>query len=197
MGCNLYEPTKVTDKRVQVRQESFMEDVEISRVDDAFIAEIARHYTRHGEGAMDLVLTYDPRSYRNTAMQATTTVSDIAVTLRDYGVEDINPNIMPVKALGDVPRLLVSYQGYTAHAPDDCGLMAGLDKSAGVGSQKDYKLGCSVETMIARQVSRPGDLLGRENTDLTTEGRGASNIVDGSRSGTLNQPLEGESASEN
>ncbi len=195
VGCNLYEPTKVTDKRVQVKAESFVEDVEVSRVDDAYIAAIARHYTRYGEGDMDLILTYDPRSYRNTAMQATNKVSDIAVALRDYGVENINPNIMPIKAQGDVPRLLVSYEGYTAHAPDDCDLMAGLDRSVELGSQRDYKLGCSIETMVARQVSRPGDLLGKEQTDMKTEGRSASNIVDVSRTGALNAPLEGETAS--
>ena len=52
-----------------------------------------------------------------------------------------------------------------------------------------------IETMIAKQVARPKDLLGQENTDTYTEGRSAANIVEGYRYGAKNEKLDGESAS--
>jgi len=60
----------------------------------------------------------------------------------------------------------------------------------------EYKMGCSVETMIARQIARPGDLLGRAPNSVYKDGRRISNQIEGVRSGAMNEPLGGESASE-
>ena len=195
VGCNLHTPTDITDQRVQVHEEMFTEDMLLADVDDAYLGALARHYTKHGGSTMDLIVTYDPKSYRNTAMTATNKISDISETLRDYGVTDVNAGIMPIKSQGDDAHMVVSYSALTAHAPEGCVSMSGTDGQP-LGYNEDYKLGCSIKTMVARQVSKPAHLLGRGNVDSTTDGRSSTNIVDLYRNGAQNPPLDGESATE-
>ncbi len=196
LGCNLYAPPSINENRIQVNSEVFMRDIALSNVTDELLAGLAHDYIKHGSGAMDLIVTYDPDSYRNTAMKATNKMSDIAGTLRESGVANIKSSIMPVKHQGDDVHLLVSYNSFTAHAPKGCdNLLPGMNGSA-LEYNADYKLGCSVDTMTARQVAKPSHLLGRGATGAPTDGRAASNIVDAYRAGAQNEPLDGESASE-
>jgi pilus biogenesis lipoprotein CpaD len=141
-----------------------------------------------------MTVTYDPRSYRNTAMMASQEAARLSDRLRSMGVDQINANILPVNEQGDEARLLVSYNAYTAHAPKGCTSMPGMSDRV-IEDNENYKLGCGIETMIAKQVARPKDLLGQENTDTYTEGRSTSNIIEDYRYGAKNEPLDGESAS--
>ena len=194
-GCNLYTQSYATQNRVQVSEENVTHDVLLFDADDAFIGTLARHFTKHGGGAMDLMVTYDPKSRSNTAMHATNKAADIVAALRDYGVVDIDAGVLPVKAQGSNSRLLISYNSFNAHAPKGCeNTMPGMNGY--IESDKDYKLGCSIETMLARQVAKPSHLLGRGAVGGNTDGRSATNIVDGYRSGAQNVSLEGESASD-
>lgn len=197
-GCSkdLYEPPVINETRVQVKEEAFLQDVAMSDVNEEFIAALARHHNKHGGSTMDLLVTYDPRSYRNTAMNATNSAANIASSLRDYGVTDVKASVMPIKSQGDEARLLVSYDSYTAHAPKGCDYdMPGLNGSPLEVDEK-YKYGCAIDTLLARQIARPGDLLGRGQQDETTDGRASTNIVELYRSGAQNEPLDGESASD-
>lgn len=197
-GCmNMYEPPSLNDNPIDVQEEAFLQDVLLADVDDDYIDALAHHYRRHGASPMDLLVTYDPYSNDNTSGVATNKVADVASVLRGrYGIMNVNAGIMPVASQGEFPQLLVSYDSYQARAPAGCdGLMPGLNGRP-LENDNNYKLGCTISTLKARQVSRPGDLLGQGNTDGTTDGRSASNIVDYYRSGAQNEPLEGESASD-
>ena len=197
-GCSkdLYEPPTIKESSVQVKEESFIQDVAMSEVNEEFIAALARHHSKYGGSTMDLLVTYDPRSYRNTAMNATNSAADIATSLRDYGVTDVNASVMPIKSQGDEARLLVTYDAYSARAPEDCDYeMPGMGNSP-LEEDRKYKYGCTIDTLLAKQIARPGDLLGRGQQDNTTDGRTSTNIVDLYRSGAQNEPLEGEVASE-
>lgn len=196
VGCNLSEPTTLNDSQIRVQEEMLMRDVALSDVDESFIGSLARHYTKHGGGAMDLIVTYDPKSYRNTAMGATNKISDIVSALRDRGVVNVNASIMPINAQGDLPRLLIAYNSFTAHAPKGCEEMMPGMNGRPVGGGAEYKLGCSIDTLMARQVAKPQHLLGRGATGAATDGRSAANIVDLYRMGAENKELGGESATE-
>lgn len=195
-GCyNLHEPSTFNDRPIRVQEAAYSENVLLDEVDDAFIAALARHYSKHGNNSMSVVVTYDPRSYRNTAMHATSHMADIVRSLREYGVSDVEASVMPVTSQGDQSRMLVSYNAYTAHAPEGCGTtMPGLNRTP-LEDNPNYQLGCAVDTMLARQVSRPADLLGTGTKDHDTDGRSAANIVDDYRIGAQNPKLEGEQAS--
>lgn len=191
---DLYAPGKLTENRVQVQEQGFSENMMLDDVNDAYIQALARHYTKHGGGGMDLTVTYDPKSYRNTAMKASQSAAALVAALRNQGVSDVRTNILPVKEQGDDAHVLIAYNAYTASAPEGCASMPGMDGSK-LEYDENYKLGCGIETMMARQVSRPRDLMGREDTNATSEGRSASNIVEVYRYGSQNESLDGESAS--
>ncbi|MFP4097939.1 MAG: CpaD family pilus assembly lipoprotein [Alphaproteobacteria bacterium] len=197
-GVDLYEPSIANNAPIQVREEAFLQDVAVADVDGEYIRSLARHYKKHGASAVDLLVTYDPHSKDYTAMKATGVVADIASSLRrEYGIQDIHSGIMPVASQNDEPRLLVSYDSLFAQRPEGCdGMMPGLEGRP-VEWAKDYKLGCTVETLIARQVAHTSDLLGEGMSSDTTDGRSSANIIEEYRSGIRNQPLEGVNASGN
>lgn len=186
----------VEDTRLQIEEEKISENVALSDVDSGYISALSHHYVRHGGSPMELVVTYDPKSYRNTAMKAGETVGTLSSDLRNHGVRNIDSSILPIKGQGDEGRLIVSYTAHQASSPKDCDqMMPGLEQRE-LRDDIDYKMGCSVNSLIARQVSRPSDLLGRGNLDTVTDGRASANIIEAYRTGARNEPLDGEAASD-
>ena len=197
-GCmDLYEPSTINENPIQVKEEAFLQDVPVVDVDEEYIRVLAHHYKRYGSSSMDILVTYDPHSKDNTAMNATNKVADIAGILRDiYDVKNVKAGIMPISSQNEAPRLLVSYDSLSAHAPRGCdGMLPGLEGRP-MEDDSRYKLGCSIATFKTRQVVRPADLTGHGVDNPNTEGRSASNIVDYYRSGAQNEALGGETASE-
>ena len=198
-GCmDLYEPSTINENPIEISEEAFLQDVALDDVDEQYIRALAHHYKRYGSSPMDLLVTYDPHSKDNTAMVATNKVADISEVLRlTYGVENVDAGIMPIASQHEAPRLLVSYDSLSAHAPKGCdGMMPGLEGRP-MEDDSRYKLGCSLATLKMRQVARPADLMGQGVNSPNTEGRSATNIVDTYRSGAQLEPLDGENASEN
>ncbi len=193
-GCEMYAPGTLSTEKIQVREKPYFLDVTAREADDDLAASVAHHHARHSDGPMRVTVTYDPQNYRSTAMMATQKAADLARALRGQGVAQVDADILPVSGQGDESRVLISYDAYSAHAPSNCTTMPGTE-SAVVEPNADYRMGCTVQTMIARQVSRPKDLQGQGNPGLNTEGRSAGNIVDLVRSGAENKELGGESAS--
>ncbi|GJL85052.1 MAG: hypothetical protein DHS20C02_08270 [Micavibrio sp.] len=194
-ACNLYEEGHITENRVQVIEERFVEEVSLEEATPGYISGLARHYEKHGDGTVDLSVTYDPHSRSNTAMNASQSAAGLVKNLRKEGVRNVNADILPLQGYGDESMVVVSYMSYRAEAPKDCGRLSGFEDTD-ISHDKDYRMGCTVETMFAKQISRPKDLLGVGRVDPTTDGRRAGNIGDLYRSGARNEPLEGETASE-
>jgi type IV pilus biogenesis protein CpaD/CtpE len=194
-GVDLYQEGTMSKSRAQVQEKNFNDSVAIEDVSEAYLVSLARHYNKYGSGLMDVVVTYDARSYRNTAMKASEKAEEIKEVLRANGVRDLDVGVLPVKSQGDHSRMVVGYEGYVAAAPKECDtLLPGFDGDA-VEEDENYKLGCTIETMLTRQVSRPADLMGQGKTSQTTDGRSATNIVDTYRTGAPLESLEGEQAS--
>lgn len=194
-GCDMYAPGSLNEKHVQVQESTFNEDIALSEFTQNHVDALARYYEKFGGGVMDVTVTYDPRSYRNTAMKATQESSKIVSALRGAGVRDVHASILPIEMQGDLARVLISYDTYSAHAPDGCGEMPGMDGKNTVEYNPDYRLGCSIQSAMVKQVAHPKDLMGQGNVDGKTEGRSASNIIESYRYGSKNEPLDGESAS--
>lgn len=194
-GISLHEPDTISDNKIKLQEGVYHKEMKVEEVSEDYLAQIARHYAKYGASNMDVIVTYDPKSYRNTAMKASEQASVFATYLRDNGVGEMNPRILPVNKQGDESSFIVSYEYMTAHKPDDCKIMPGLENSD-VSQNRDYELGCSTKMYIAKQVARPKDLMGRENPNTTSEGRSAANIVEGYRYGGPNEPLDGLRASD-
>ena len=192
-GC-MYEPDHFTTSRVQVEEKPYSETLSSSQFDAGAAEAMAQQYRKHGDGPLELVIAYDPKSPHATAMSAADEAARLGKLLRQNGVQDVKASIMPVADGGDEMKALFSYNAVNALAPKDCTLMRGVDTRT-IEAEKEYKLGCTVETMYARQIARPKDLKGQGVNEPTTDGRRASNIVEGYRTGIQNKPLDGESAS--
>lgn len=196
-GCDkiVHEPSHLSTQKIQVQEESFFEDVRVQQMDSAYVAALAGHYSRQGDGGVDLSVTYDPKSTKNTAMHAGQEVARISEAFRRNGVRDVSSTIIPVHGAGDESRALVSYSAFSAKAPDDCTDMPGYS-DRNLDTDADYKLGCTRDSLFVKQIARTKDLQGRDEANATSDGRRAANIVDGYRTGVPNEALEGESASE-
>ena len=193
-ACEMHAPSNLNETKIQVSEENVSHTMAVSETSDEALSSIVQGYTDRGGMPMNLTVTYDPESYRNTAMLAGNNASKFAKSLRKMGVENISSAILPIKDQGDESRVMISYRAVAAFAPEGCGDMPGMRGNL-VEPDPSYRLGCGVDTMIAKQVARPSDLLGRESDDPNTDGRSASNIIEVYRSGAQNKPLQGESAS--
>lgn len=192
----LYEEGNLTQSRLQVEETKFSETIDAAEFDARYASALGLEYEAGGQGPVHLSVLYDPQSRTNTAMRASQEAPRIAGLMRENGIQDIKADIIPVKGLGDQAQAMISFTSYVAHGPKDCGLLPGFNDTD-VGFQEEYKLGCTVETVMARQVARPKDLAGNAADYETSDGRRASNIVDVNRSGVQNKPLQGQTASDN
>ncbi|MCB9965487.1 MAG: hypothetical protein H6855_05350 [Rhodospirillales bacterium] len=197
-GCSQDHPGNMSLKRVEVHQAQFTDEIGETELTADKISRIASHYERYG-GTTPLSLTvqYDPTSPSNTAMNASQQAARIAGKLRKAGVQDVKTEILPVRDLGEEAHILVAYDEFSAVAPD-CGQMPGMDNTkTDWKAVEEYGFGCSIETTISKQIARPRDLLGHEDGFSTDyDGRRVTNIIENHRSGVPNEPLNGQTASE-
>lgn len=188
-----------TITRVEVHKDQHAELYTSHDLKQEMLAQIAADYKRNGDGTpLTLTVQYDPSSSQNTAINATNHATKLAKGLREAGVSNVKSEIMPVLDVGHHSKTLVTYNRYSAHAPEACegNLMPGLNTTTDWKANRDYEYGCSVESQIAKQISRPSDLLGREGFDTPDDGRRAANIIELHRTGAPNEPLTGETATE-
>ena len=193
-GCDLHEETTLSQNRVQVQEEHFSDKMPVSSLNDAALRGLASHYTKHGDGPLALTVTYDPKSKTGNAMHASDAAAKLVSGLRTKGVSNVQANILPVKDSGSEMQALVSYTSYNALAPKDCSLMDGYENT-NINNDEDYRLGCTIDTVFAKQIARPKDLKGNTNSGIT-DGRRMANSVESYRTGIPNEPLGGETASE-
>lgn len=198
-ACDLYEESWTTKERASVSQERVYETFTSDEFSDAIIANLAHDYDRHGFSPMSISVTYDPLSRNYTALNASNEVARIAKKMRENGVRDAEIGVLPAESYAG--QIIVSYDAYTAKAPENCGSLPGLKTRSDIGQsieeKEQYALGCTIETLMARQVSRPKDLMGQKQTETAVDGRRVINTAEFYRDGIPNDPLEGgESASD-
>lgn len=201
-----YMPSQTMPERVSVEEGRSATTLATEAVDRDALAKLANHYRRYGKGPVGMTITYqkwggDSRhNGHQDAAWATLKAEEFSNILRGQeGIKDVQVNIMPLKRV-DTSRTIVHYHALSAAAPEGCEkMLPGYDHRK-VGDTKhfeDYKYGCSIESLIARQIADPSDLLGREGLEGDNSGRRQGNIVEGSGyySGQPNPPLGGESVS--
>lgn len=184
---NMYETGTLTPHRAQVAQEQYYQKLDVSELHSLSTAQLADHAMRYGDGHVRLVGFVDPKT--GGAVRAR--VTDFAAALRREGLR-VQTEFLPMK---DQSTLAVTYNYMVARGPRDCEPMAGYSHTD-IGNNRNYKMGCTVETLIARQVANPRDLLGQSYDTIESDGRSAANIVNTYRSGAQNEPLGGFTASD-
>ena len=109
-------PTALSQKKVEVVEETFRAEFETATLDAAGLSQLAEHYSNHGEGPADIVVTYNPKVAGNSAMKASDNVARIAAALRKQGVKNIKTEILPIHQ-SETSMTHISYVSYRAQAP--------------------------------------------------------------------------------
>lgn len=192
--------TRLNPHRAGITEGTYVRRIDADLLDNETLDRIGEEYYRHGAGLVNVTVTYDPASRDNTALTAQRTGARIANDLRVRGVRDIDVDVLPVKGGGpDHAEVLLTFTRLGAAAPEACDEMPGMVTPRTISEEEDlggYRLGCSIEGLIVRQLARPADLAGRPDPNRDSDGTRASEILlEGYLSGKQNEPLQGESAS--
>ncbi len=193
-ACSMDSPTFMAQKHVEVVEDVKHIEVETAQLDEETITAIGAEYLRRGDGPIDIVVTYNPAARGNTAMMATDNAARITSVLGRMNVRDVKTQILPIRD-AEASQTLLSYTAYTARAPQGCGDMELVDDAAHE-NYREYGLGCSTETYLARQISRPQDLLGRDDVEVVEDGRKRANVVEAYKTRIQNEGLTTERPSD-
>lgn len=188
-GCgSLSTPSMVNDKPLRLSEETSLRQMPVSHINDNSLYVLSKDYERFGEGAMNLTLLYDPASKTFGKGEAFKEMAAIKEKLSSLGVRGIKADV--VETSGMEPTLMIHYDSVQAMAPEGCRPMPGLEDGLTTREIGDYRFGCSVDTMLAKQIYRPSDLRGEGATD-PVDGRRATNNSEYYRQVTQ-QEAEGE-----
>lgn len=168
-------PSMMNTSRPQLVSETALQQMPVKNVSAGYINKLADDYERYGASTMQISLAYDPASKDYSAVKAFKDLARIKSGLESMGVRGISAET--VKAEGSEPVLMVSYDAVKAAAPAGCRNMPGFDDGLTTGEIADYRFGCSMDTMLAKQIYRPGDLAGNNGYE-DGDGRRAANSVE-------------------
>jgi pilus assembly protein CpaD len=201
-ACSMNSPTWVNQSRVEIHNDQFADTFETAKMNDSAIRAVAIYHYRYGNGPMNLVVGYDPKSKTNTQAKANSEAERISRELKRNGVRELNVQTIPLQDTGNTSLTTVTFPALIAKAPAKCGTIPGYNSPTTVPNTAEgippYELGCTIESLMAQQISRPGDLLGRPGFETNADGRRQENVLDqrGYYSDKPNQPLKNsESAS--
>lgn len=192
-ACDLHEPTSFHNKRLTVQENNYAKLYDSQRMSNHTFYSIVENYDRYGDGEMQVTVTYDPQSQNNSSSSAFEHLGAVTAMLRDLGIHEVNGSVLPVNDQHAQSQTLIAYRSYKAVMPD-CNQMPGLDDRM-PDTSTDYELGCSTETIMAKQIYRPKDLMGNAQLDRS-DGRRASNVIDAYRSGEPAEALDAETITE-
>jgi type IV pilus biogenesis protein CpaD/CtpE len=188
MACTQTTPSMMNVAPVELSRETVVEQIAIDDVNDALLTHIANHHRKSSNGPLELTMTYDPKSRDFTAMNAVNELKSISKALQYKGVYNMVTQTLAVPE--GTASLMVSYDTVMAHAPSNCDPMPGLDNNLTGRDLGNYKFGCGVESMIARQIARPADLEGNSTLSKRDARREAA-VVEDYSAGVPREPLEG------
>ena len=204
-ACNLNEPSWTNTQRVEVHEEGFTDTYATSDLNDSMLRAIGVNYYRYGNGPMDVAVSYDPQSGTNNEAQAKQEAKRIQDELSRNGVRNIRVTTTAAEKTGERSSTLISFPALTAKAPESCGMMPGYgsitdlpDTASGPAPSNRYNIGCTVESLMAKQVVRPGDLLGRPGFETNADARRQEAVIwqRGYYGNKSFDPLQGETATD-
>jgi type IV pilus biogenesis protein CpaD/CtpE len=181
-ACSVQSETWVSPSRVEIHDEQFTDSFDTAQIHDGVVHAIADYYHRFGNGPLNMIVSYDPLSRVNTEKLAQRELARLEKALSREGVKDIKAMVNPMRGSGDISTTLVSFSALAAHAPSDCGMMPGYSNAAedipnDTSIEPPYRYGCTVETLLARQVARPSDLMGKPGFGTKSDGRRAERVL--------------------
>lgn len=200
-ACSMNSPTWVNQNRVEVHEDQFTDTFETDKMNNGLIRAIATYHYRFGNGPLNLVVGYDAKSKTNTMAKANREAERISAELRRNGVREISVQTISLAGTQDRSLTTVTFPAVVAKAPAKCGTIPGYNSATSVPETGQgipaYELGCTIETLMAQQIYRPGDLLGRKAFESNADGRRQEAVVwqRGYYGDKSFDPLKGEQSS--
>lgn len=201
-GCSVESESWMNQSRVEVTDDQFTDTIPTSEIDTGVINAIANYHYRYGNGPIAAVVSYDPRSKINTRGKAEAAAAKLRKGFAARGVKEFKVDVASSPATGDASTTLVSFPAVVANAPQDCGMMPGYNNPGDIqsdpGAKAQYNFGCTIETLMARQVARPSDLLGKDGFETQSDGRRGERVLStrGYYGDKPNEDLKGLTATE-
>lgn len=184
-----YTPPMMNNSQIQLSRSTMMEQIDLADINDGLLSALADHYSKKGSGVLDLTMTYDPASKNFTAMDAVHKLNGVKASLKKKNITNIKMQTMSIP--NGKASLLVSYDIVEALSPSECQTtMPGVDTRSTTRFMGEYKFGCSVDTIISRQIAHPSDLEGTSGLGQR-EGRRDAAILDGYNKGVPREPIQG------
>lgn len=181
-------PSMMNNSEIELSRQTTIEQISVKDVTEERLNRIVEQYHKNSSGALDLTLTYNPKSSDFTAMNANHMLSRVKTGLQKKNVQNITAQILDV--IDGTPLLIVSYDVVLAQAPSDCGIMPGLEDHITGRFIGEYKFGCGTQSLIAKQIARPTDLEGNADMDQR-DARRESIVIEEYSAGVPRQPIEG------
>lgn len=181
-------PTMMNVSPIELVHETVVEQVPLKHLNDGTLTALAQQYHAYGRGNVDLTMTYDPVSKDFTAMKAIHELKRVQATLKKKGVHNVTAQTLAVP--DGQASLMVSFDIVRAQAPTGCGVMPGLNNNETSRFLGDYKFGCGIESLLAKQIARPSDLEGTSDMG-SRSARRDSIMLEGYSAGVQRTPLEG------
>ncbi|MEM6811679.1 MAG: CpaD family pilus assembly lipoprotein [Pseudomonadota bacterium] len=190
-ACTQTTPSMMNTSPITVAEEGIINQIPYKDITDETLSALATNYLKTANGALDLTMTYNPTSRSFTKYKAGQELKKIKNHLNQKGVESVIGQTMAVPN-GD-PTLIVTYNTLTAKAPDDCLPTPGLDQRETGRFIGEYKFGCGVDTMMARQITDPSDLYGKSGLP-SRDARREATVIEPHLAGVPKDPIEGVEA---
>lgn len=183
IGCSFDTPSHITPEKMRVIQTVDQDVYATNNLNNDVLSSIASSHLDNGGGQIDVTVSYDPSSSDNTKAKAENEAKRIQSYLTKIGVGHVTASVLPVNAPPAYSVTTLRYVQYDAEGPANCGYMPGYMDRTETGvteAHKNYDYGCTVETLFAKQLADPSDLLGQDGFETKASGRQAENAISGS-----------------
>ncbi len=192
-ACTQTTPSMMNSNKLIVAQETVIDQIALEDMNNGIISRIADYYNKNATGALGVTVTYNPNAKGFGRTQANQEAKNIAASLKKYNVKSVMTETVAVP--NSAPFVIINYDTTVALAPANCGETPGLEDYQTGRFIGDYKFGCGVETMFAKQIANPNDLYG--NSGLGTRyARREANVIEGYAAGVERPTLSGVETNE-
>ena len=182
-GCVDFPEERTVSTKVDLHEEMVQHIMPSDEVTDAFIASEANAYYRVGHGPVELRVSYDPKSSTYNQHWAKRKAKRMERKLQAAGIQNISADILPIPGTGS-SQTIIRYTAFVPKAPAECEPFG--DQTEFSDPDEDYIVGCTAQSMFARQIHRSADLRDRYPTDDPQSADRSAAGVDQYRTGLRN-----------
>lgn len=191
-GIDMNKDTYINPNKIRVTQDVISQEFLLEDMTPEKARSLAASHKANGGGRVDILVTYP--AYGTAKAQAQKAAANVVQAFYTAGLRDVGLEILPI-ADSAPARLQISFATYGALAPEGCDPMPGVD-GRGAQLDRDYPMGCAVDTAIAKQIARPSDLLGEDVALPPRDGQPSGEVIQKYRTGEKAEDLKEEKTSD-